>query len=135
MKQFAILMLAATLCASAAHARKHGKKGPGGGGNQMAVTVFAPGQAQIIREYCAHPVHHHHHPHHHGRHLPPGLAKQLRRNGRLPPGLDQHWVVFPADLDRQLPPLPPGYLRVFVDNRAMVVDSRRGVVIDMIAAF
>ncbi|MDE3165012.1 MAG: hypothetical protein KGN36_04325, partial [Acidobacteriota bacterium] len=38
--------------------------------------------------------------------LPPGLEKQLRRNGTLPPGLQKKLVAFPPDLERRLPPPP-----------------------------
>src|SRR5438128_6792504 len=43
-----------------------------------------------------------------GGNLPPGLQKQLRRNGQLPPGLQERLEPLPVELERRLPPLPPG---------------------------
>ena len=37
--------------------------------------------------------------------LPPGLEKQLVRNGTLPPGLQKRLYPAPAELERCLPPL------------------------------
>lgn len=55
--------------------------------------------------------------------LPPGLERQLQRNGRLPPGLQKRVAPFPVDLSRRLPPLPGGYSRVFLGHRAMILDQ------------
>jgi len=59
--------------------------------------------------------------------LPPGLEKQLRRNGRLPPGLQKRAQPFPPDLARELAPLPEGYRRVIVEGRAVIVDRRNRI--------
>ena len=40
--------------------------------------------------------------------LPPGLEKQLLRNGTVPPGLQKRLEPLPVELERRLPPLPPG---------------------------
>ena len=55
-----------------------------------------------------------------GGDLPPGLARQLRRNGRLPPGLDRRFVPFPVELERRFAPLPPYYRRGFIGDRAVI---------------
>jgi hypothetical protein len=52
--------------------------------------------------------------------LPPGLQKQLQRNGVLPPGLRARVIPFPADLERQLSPLPYGYHRGILDRHVLV---------------
>jgi hypothetical protein len=65
-----------------------------------------------------------------GGDLPPGLAKQLRRNGHLPPGLEKRMVPFPVELERRMPPLRPHYRRCFVGDRAIVYDDRTGGIID-----
>ncbi|HVX65261.1 MAG TPA: hypothetical protein VHA11_01590, partial [Bryobacteraceae bacterium] len=65
-----------------------------------------------------------------GGDLPPGLAKQLRRNGQLPPGLEKRMVPFPVELERRLPPLPPHYRRCFIGDRAIVYDDRTRGIID-----
>ena len=60
--------------------------------------------------------------------LPPGLEKQMQRNGVLPPGLQKRAEPFPVELSRQLPRLPAGYSRVIVEGRAMNVGSDNRVV-------
>ncbi len=55
--------------------------------------------------------------------LPPGLERQLQRNGTLPPGLQKRIEPFPQDLTRRLPPLPGGASRAFLGNRAMILDQ------------
>jgi hypothetical protein len=67
-----------------------------------------------------------------GGNLPPGLAKQLRKNGTLPPGLQKKVEPFPADLDRQLSPLPSGLSRVMVAGRAILRD-RNNRILDLMA--
>lgn len=64
--------------------------------------------------------------------LPPGLERQLQRNGTLPPGLQKRVEPFPADLDRRLPVLPAGMSRVFLGGRALLLDSSRRI-LDMFA--
>lgn len=64
--------------------------------------------------------------------LPPGLEKQLRRNGTLPPGLQKEIQPFPADLDRQLAPLPAGYRRVIVGTNIVVYRSTTQKILDVI---
>jgi len=60
--------------------------------------------------------------------LPPGLEKQMQRNGVLPPGLHKRAEPFPMELSRQLPRLPAGYSRVIIEGRAMNVGSDNRVV-------
>ena len=55
--------------------------------------------------------------------LPPGLEKQLARNGTLPPGLQKRAQPFPAELNQQLPRLPAGCSRVIVGNHAILLDQ------------
>lgn len=57
-----------------------------------------------------------------GGNLPPGLERQVEKNGTLPPGLQKRVEPFPSDLDRQMPRLPSGCIRVFLGNRAMIID-------------
>jgi hypothetical protein len=66
--------------------------------------------------------------------LPPGLAKQLRRNGSLPPGLQKRYgaTPFPVDLGQRLPPLPAGYSRVILAGRALLLD-RNNRILDLMA--
>jgi hypothetical protein len=55
------------------------------------------------------------------RRLPPGLEKQLRRNGSLPRGLQRRAEPFPNDLERRMGSLPRGYSRVILSGRAMIL--------------
>jgi hypothetical protein len=52
--------------------------------------------------------------------LPPGLQRQLQRNGVLPPGLRARIRPFPSALERQLNPLPRGYRRGILDRHVVV---------------
>jgi outer membrane lipoprotein SlyB len=54
--------------------------------------------------------------------LPPGLQRQLDRNGTLPPGLQKKVQPLPEVCDSPLPRLPSGYRRVVYGSRVMLVD-------------
>lgn len=63
--------------------------------------------------------------------LPPGLAKQLQKNGTLPPGLAKRSL--PSDLERQLPPPPKGYERQIIEDATVVlVNKATGKIADII---
>jgi len=62
--------------------------------------------------------------------LPPGLAKQLARNGHLPPGLEYRGL--PQDLMSQLPPLDARYGYVIVDNRVMLIQRASNLILDVL---
>ena len=63
--------------------------------------------------------------------LPPGLAKQLKRNGHLPPGLEKKIYPFPVELERRLPPLPPDYGRAFIGGNAVIYNKSTSIIIDI----
>jgi hypothetical protein len=67
-----------------------------------------------------------------GGKLPPGLERQLERNGTLPPGLQKRLEPFPLELNRQLPPLPPGYARGVIGGSAIVVNRRTWAIADVV---
>lgn len=67
--------------------------------------------------------------------LPPGLERQLRRNGQLPPGLQRRIVWFPPALDRELGPLPYGYRRCWVGDNLLVVNVRTYAIADVMLNF
>jgi hypothetical protein len=58
-----------------------------------------------------------------GGHLPPGLEKQLERNGKLPPGLQKRIEPFPQELEAQLPRIPERIRRVVLGRRALMLDD------------
>ena len=62
--------------------------------------------------------------------LPPGLERQLQRNGTLPPGLAKREL--PADLDQQLPEAPKGFERTIVENAVVLVEKATGRIADII---
>ncbi|NNE85899.1 MAG: hypothetical protein HKN28_18195 [Alphaproteobacteria bacterium] len=62
--------------------------------------------------------------------LPPGLQRQLQRNGRLPPGLEKK--AFPAHLTGQLPSPLRGTERVIIGNDAVLIDTATNVVLDVV---
>ncbi len=63
--------------------------------------------------------------------LPPGLERQLQKNGTLPPGLAKRSL--PADLEQHLPPAPEGYERQIIEDSAIVlVEQATGQIADII---
>ena len=128
--------LAMTLCAVlvsaplGAQGKGQGKgKGKQGGGTAVSVqVVFTSGDQRLIREWVqARPA----------AQLPPGLAKQLRKNGTLPPGLEKRITAIPPELGGRLGPLPPGCGcdRVFFDGKALIVARATGAILDLIDLF
>ena len=62
--------------------------------------------------------------------LPPGLAKQLERNGTLPPGLAKRDL--PPDLKAVLPRPAPGYERILVGDDVLLIEKATGIIKDII---
>lgn len=67
-----------------------------------------------------------------GGNLPPGLERQLRRNGTLPPGLQKRMQPFPPELESQLPPLPPYYSRGVIGASVVIYNNRTRLIVDVI---
>ncbi len=86
-------------------------------------VIFSEQDGEIIEEYVRE----------HGTGLPPGLAKkdrlspglerQLRRNGRLPSGLQKRLSPFPRALEARMGRLPRGHRRVFLGKRALILTA------------
>lgn len=55
--------------------------------------------------------------------LPPGLERQLRRNGTLPPGLEKRVQPLPDVCEVRLPRLPRSWQRVVLGGRVLLLDS------------
>ena len=64
------------------------------------------------------------------RSLTPGLQKQLERNKGLPPGLQTREL--PYDLERDLTPLPEGFIRLKVGGDVVILDQKTRVVVDVV---
>jgi hypothetical protein len=65
------------------------------------------------------------------RGLPPGIAKNLHRGKPLPPGIAKQSL--PSALVRELPPPEPGYERVIIDGRVVLVDVATQVIHDILS--
>ena len=138
--------LAMTLCAVlvsaplGAQGKGQGKgKGKQGGGTAVSVqVVFTSGDQRLIREWVqARPAAQLPPGLAKRGGLPPGLAKQLRKNGTLPPGLEKRITAIPLELGGRLGPLPPGCGcdRVFFDGKALIVARATGAILDLIDLF
>jgi hypothetical protein len=66
-----------------------------------------------------------------GDDLPPGLEKQLQKNGKLPPGLEKKLEPVPSALERRLSPLPSGYSRRILGPHLLVVNDKTKVLGDV----
>jgi hypothetical protein len=95
--------------------------------------VFSKDEIAIIQDYYAH------HPAaldagpqqgKKSKGLPPGIAKNLARGKPLPPGIAK--TRLPSDLVRQLPPVYPGYERVVVDGRVLLVEIATQIIHDVL---
>jgi hypothetical protein len=62
--------------------------------------------------------------------LPPGLAKQIVKNGTLPPGLQGR--ILPQDLEAKLSQLPDGYSRVIIGANIAILNTSTRVIADII---
>ena len=63
--------------------------------------------------------------------LSPGLAKQLVRNGHLPPGLEGRDL--PPDLLSRLPRLDPAYRYMIADDKVMLVRRATNTILDILS--
>ncbi len=62
--------------------------------------------------------------------LPPGLERQLVKNGTLPPGISKR--ALPPGLAARLGPIPTGTERVIVGGDVALIDIATGVIIDIL---
>lgn len=62
--------------------------------------------------------------------LPPGLQKQVERNGHLPPGLEGE--PLPNDLERQLQTLPDDYVRLRLGADIALMNGHTRVIVDVV---
>lgn len=60
--------------------------------------------------------------------LPPGLERQLQRNGTLPPGLQKKVQPLPTQCQINLPRLPADWQRVVLGDRVIVLDPARRII-------
>jgi hypothetical protein len=60
--------------------------------------------------------------------LPPGLERQLQRNGTLPPGLQKRVQPLPGSCAARLPRLPREWTRVVLSGRIILLDPGQRIV-------
>jgi len=60
--------------------------------------------------------------------LPPGLERQLQRNGTLPPGLQKRVQPLPGSCTARLPRLPRDWDRVVLSGRIILLDPQQRIV-------
>jgi hypothetical protein len=60
--------------------------------------------------------------------LPPGLERQLQRNGTLPPGLQKRVQPLPGICTARLPRLPRDWARVVLSGRIILLDPAQRIV-------
>jgi len=65
--------------------------------------------------------------------LPPGLEKQLVRNGTLPPGLEKRLYPVPVELERRLPAPPPDCANVLISGHIVLLNRRTNLIVDVFA--
>ena len=120
-------------CLAFSQGKGNGKgKGKGSDSGSASVQLSFGRDSDVIRQYY-HGVPESKLPPGLAKHgdLPPGLAKQLKRNGHLPPGLEKKIYPFPVELERRLPPLPPDYGRAFIGGNAVIYNKSTSIIIDI----
>ena len=65
--------------------------------------------------------------------LPPGLQRQLRKNGTLSPGLQKRIQPLPRALGRLLPRLPTGVRRGIIGSDVVLVEKSTNRILDIVA--
>lgn len=63
--------------------------------------------------------------------LPPGLERQLVRNGALPPGLQKRLYPCPVELEHELPPPPPNCRHVLIGGHIVLLNRTTNIVVDI----
>ena len=64
--------------------------------------------------------------------LPPGIRKQLQRNGTLPPGLENKMEPLPKEVEVRMKQLPPECTRVVVGTDIIILDKTTQKILDII---
>jgi hypothetical protein len=143
MRVLTILFLTTTLAAASPQGNSQGR-GRGSQPAQEANTVptgsktsnnaFADMDVKIIREWFSKPANLQGLPPGLAKkeNLPPGLEKQLQKNGSLPPGLQQKIQPLPPVLEVQLTRLPEGQKRIAIAGSIILMNSKTSVIIDIL---
>src|SRR5262245_29981880 len=95
---------------------------------------FGPAQERLIREWFSSRSNYSNLPPGLAKRdsLPPGLQRQLQRNGTLPPGLQKRVQPLPYALEQQLPPVLGGMRRVILSGNVILLEEATARIIDLI---
>ena len=93
-------------------------------------VVFTDGEASIIRAYYRDQGVPRMGKKKGNKGLPPGIAKNLQRGKPLPPGIAKQ--VLPIALVNILPPPPPGFERVMLSGKVLLVEVATQVIHDVL---
>lgn len=101
-------------------------------GNSQVAVVFSTRDRDLIYDYYSRGRKHKRTPPGLAKRsqLPPGLARQVERNGTLPPGLQGRGL--PGDLESRLSGLPEGFVRLIVGTDVVLMNKKTRVIVDII---
>jgi hypothetical protein len=102
--------------------------------NRREVDSFGPGEERLIREWFSTRSNYNNLPPGLAKRdsLPPGLQRQLQRNGTLPPGLQKRVQPLPLALEEQLPPIMVGMRRVVLSSNVIILEVSTARIVDLI---
>ena len=125
------LMIAASQGRGRGNGRGHNEEGAAA----SETRAFSKDELQVIHEWFSSPANLKGLPPGLSKreHLPPGLQRQLVRNGKLPPGLEKKIEPLPHAVEVRLPPLPEGRRRIVISGNIILWDEKANVVLDFIA--
>ena len=97
-------------------------------------SSFGPQQVRLIRDWFAQPGNTSNLPPGLAKResLPPGLERQLQRNGTLPPGLQKRVQPLPIALEQQLPVTPTGMRRVVIGVHVVLLQESTSRIVDLL---
>jgi hypothetical protein len=106
----------------------------GGGGAKSSSVTFGEVDVRLIRDWFSQPANLKGLPPGLAKKeaLPPGLEKQLQKNGTLPPGLQKNIQPLPPVLELQLMKLPEGQKRVVISGNIVLMNEKSGIVLDIL---
>jgi hypothetical protein len=90
-------------------------------------SSFGPEQEQFIRNWFAKKGNVSRQ-----RALPPGVQRELHRNGTLPPGLEERAEPLPIALEHQLPPIADGMHRIILAGNVILIEDATSRIVDLI---
>ena len=101
--------------------------------NTAEYNSFGPEQERLIREWFSTQSNYSNLPPGLAKRdkLPPGLQRQLQRNGTLPPGLQKRVQPLPFALEQQLPTITVGMRRVVLSGNVILLEVATARIVDL----